>query len=313
VVRTDIVSRQQLNGTLTYAGTYTLINQASPGVYTGLPSPGAVVTRGQILYNIDNRPIPLLYGATEWRALSVGVPDGPDVKQLEQNLLALGFANSSNLIANGHFDSFDAAAVRRWQASLGLTQTGVVAMGDAIFEPGPIRIASVQPTTGMGAQPGQPVIQATSTQRVVTLPLEVSRQGLVKDGDPVVVSLPDSSTVQGTVASVGTVATASQAPGGGSGPATIQVTISLANPAAGGNLDQAPVIVSVTDKVDQGVLAVPVTALLAQPGGTYAVEVVEGHQRRAVTVTTGLFDDRGLVEVTSPDLREGMLVEVPQT
>ena len=30
-------------------------------------------------------------------------------------------------------------------------------------------------------------------------------------------------------------------------------------------------------------------------------------------VTTGLFDDRGLVEVTSADLREGMLVEVPTT
>jgi hypothetical protein len=32
-----------------------------------------------------------------------------------------------------------------------------------------------------------------------------------------------------------------------------------------------------------------------------------------VIVTTGLFDDRGLVEVTSTELREGMLVEVPTT
>jgi hypothetical protein len=54
-------------------------------------------------------------------------------------------------------------------------------------------------------------------------------------------------------------------------------------------------------------------ALLAQADGKFAVDVVENGARRAVIVTTGLFDDRGLVEVTSADLREGMLVEVPIT
>jgi hypothetical protein len=67
----------------------------------------------------------------------------------------------------------------------------------------------------------------------------------------------------------------------------------------------------VVDQVHKGVLAVPVMSLLAEPGGTYSVLVVEGSHRRSVVVTTGLFDDRGLVEVSSPDLREGMAVEVP--
>src|SRR5438309_11227177 len=62
VVRTDIVSRLQLAGTLTYAGSYTVITQAGPGVLTSLPAPGAVIPRGQIPHPVDNRPIPLING-----------------------------------------------------------------------------------------------------------------------------------------------------------------------------------------------------------------------------------------------------------
>ncbi|HEY2557473.1 MAG TPA: hypothetical protein VGI08_10225, partial [Diaminobutyricibacter sp.] len=232
-----------------------------------------------------------------------------------QNLLALGFGNSSNLIANGHFDAFDAAAVRRWQASLGVAQTGVVSLGDTIYEPGPVRIASVHPSAGMAAQPGQPVIDATSTQRAVLVALDVSREGSVKVGDLVTVLLPTSATpVTGTVSAIGTVATSTPTNNGGpAGPPSIPLSITLSDPAAAGSLDQAPVSVGVTDAVHKAVLAVPVMALIAQAGGTYAVEVVQSSVRHAVAVTTGLFDDRGLVEVTSPDLREGMLVEVPQS
>jgi peptidoglycan hydrolase-like protein with peptidoglycan-binding domain len=317
VIRTDIVSRHQLNGSLTYAGSYTVINQAGPGVYTRLPSPGAVVTRGHALYRVDSRPIPLFYGDPEWRSLAVGVADGADVKQLELNLLALGFANASNLRANGHYDWYDAAAVRRWQASLGVPQTGIVGSGDVVYEPGAIRVASVHPTAGVFAQPGQPVLEATSTEHVVTVALDVNSEGSIKVGDAVTVALPyGTNSTSGRVGAIGSVATAAPSAGSNAvGPpqASVPVTITLDDPSAGGSLDQAPVTVGVTDTLHKGVLAVPVVALLAQPGGTYAVVAVGGFQRREVTVTTGLFDDRGLVEVSGPDLREGMLVEVPQS
>jgi len=64
--------------------------------------------------------------------------------------------------------------------------------------------------------------------------------------------------------------------------------------------------------VHKGVLAVPVVPCSRSPRPV-RVEVVDGSERRLVTVTTGLFDDRGLVEVSSPGLREGMSVEVPRS
>jgi len=316
VIRTDIGSHQQLSGTLTYAGSYTLVNQAGPGVFTNLPAAGSVLTRGQVVYRVDGRPIPLFYGdAPEWRQLSPGVADGPDSYELQANLIALGLAPSV-LRADNTFDSFTAQAVRSWQASLGLPQTGIVRPGDVVYMPGAIRVTAVEPTVGMFAQPGQPVLQATSTQHAVIVQLNVALESMVKVGNAVTVSLPDGkTTAAGTVSAIGTVATA---PSGGNqnGPpqeATVTVTIALTDPAAGGTLDLAPVSVGIAGDTHKGVLAVPITALLAQPDGKYAVEVVADGRRTPVIVTTGLFDDRGLVEVAGTGLREGMLVEVPTT
>ena len=75
----------------------------------------------------------------------------------------------------------------------------------------------------------------------------------------------------------------------------------LTDPGAAGTLDQAPVTVNITTGSSQGpVLAVPVTALVAQSPGGYAVEVTgPGNTRRWVPVRPGMFDDAGgLVQVT---------------
>ena len=316
VTRTDITSRRQLLGTLTYAGSYAVINQAGPGIFTAMPAPGAVFTRGQILYRVNGRPVVLLYGDPSWRQLSVGVTDGSDIGVLQANLAALGFATGLRFTA--HYDWITAIAVRRWQASLGVAQTGIVNLADAVAMPGAIRVTTVHQTIGMPAQPGAPIMDATSTQHAVLLLLDVAQESLVKVGAPVVVALPDGkTTAPGTVSGIGTVATEPSNQNGGSNngppPATVTVTIALTDPSSGGSLDQAPVTVGIVYDVHKGVLAVPVMALLAQPAGQYAVEVVDGSERRLVTVTTGLFDDRGLVEVSSPNLHEGTSVEVPRS
>ena len=102
------------------------------------------------------------------------------------------------------------------------------------------------------------------------------------------------------VSSVGTVATTTSGPG--QSPATtIPVQVTLTDPGAAGTLDQAPVTVNITTESSPGpVLAVPVTALVAQSPGGYVVEVAgPGNTRRWVPVTPGIFDDAdGLVQVT---------------
>ena len=315
VVRTDIVSRQQLPGSLTYAGAYTVVNQAGPGVFTSLPAAGALLSRGQEAYRVNGRPIPLLYGEPAWRRLAAGISDGPDIRTLQENLVALGYGSSALRVDN-HFDWLTAAAVRRWQAALGVLQTGAVELGDAVWAPGPIRVSVSHASVGMSAQPGQVLFDATSPQHAVILPVDVTRQSLIKVGDQVTVTMPDGKTAAGTVTSVGTVAVAQGngegGPNGGPPLATITVTITLADASVGGRLDQAPVEVAIVYASHKGVLGVPVTALLAQPGGTYAVDVVENGRRHLVPVTTGLFDDRGVVEVSGTGIHEGLLVEVPQ-
>jgi hypothetical protein len=127
---------------------------------------------------------------------------------------------------------------------------------------------------------------------VVDVDLDASRQQLARVGDRVSVDLPSGRTVSGRIAEVGKVASKSQ------DETTIPVTITLRGRV--GNLDQAPVDVSLEIDRARDVLAVPVKALLARQGGGYAVEVVG---RGMVRVEPGLYAD-DLVEV-SGDLKPG--------
>jgi peptidoglycan hydrolase-like protein with peptidoglycan-binding domain len=321
VVRTDLTSTTQVTGTLGFAGSLTIIGQTAGSLFTWLPSPGAIVHRGQRLYEVDGRAVPLLFGRRpEWRTLSTGVLPGPDVAQLEANLVRLGYADRSVLTIDRHFTWQTAAALRRWQTARGAPATGTLAPGDVVYAPGPLRVKTVAAKLGSTPQPGQPVISATTTVPQVSAPLPVTLQHLVHERDAVSVTLPDgSSTARGVVASVGHVASApssgnqSQGGGpspGGEAPATVTLRVALFNPRAGGGVDAAPVIVNITSARARHVLAVPVSALVALAGGGYAVEVVHGAARRLVAVQTGLFANTR-VQVSGEGLTAGTRVQVP--
>jgi len=321
VVRADLTSTVQVSGSLGYAGSYTIVNQAPGTAFTALPAAGATIRRGQTLYEVDGAPVSLFYGARpEWRALSPGVAAGRDVAQLDRNLIALGYG--AGLAVSDCFTSATAYAVERWQAARGLPVTGTVPLGQVAYAPGPLRVTAVTPALGSPAQPGASVLTATSPAPVVLAMVPVSQEYLVGAGDDVTVTLPDGvTTTPGIVTSVSPVASAgsgsSVSPGGqataaGGGQATVPVTVRLVRTAAAGHLDQAPVTVSIVSARARDVLAVPVSALVALAGGGYAVEVVDGPARHLVAVRTGLFSQT-LVQVSGPGLAAGQRVEVPSS
>ncbi|HWB21674.1 MAG TPA: peptidoglycan-binding domain-containing protein [Gaiellaceae bacterium] len=291
----------------------TVYGQSS--TYTELPAVGAIVKRGQTLYEISGAPVVVLYGSVApWRAFMSGMSPGQDVAELNSNLRALGYGSG---LSGDAFTSETVSAIDAFQSARGLSQTGQLLLGSVVFEPGPVRVTTVTPTLGATVQAG-PVLGITSLVRQVTIALDAAQQSDLKVGDPVTITLPDNSTTPGKVSYVGTVATvpsSSDQGGGGSSSPTIEVDVTPTDPAATGHLDQAPVNVSITTGSVQNALTVPVNALLALASGGYAVEVAgAGGVHHLVGVQLGLFDDaNGLVQVTGTSLTVGTRVVVPST
>jgi len=456
VQQRDLVATDTESGTLGYAGQQTVYNRVS-GTITWLPAAGQVIHTGQTLYKVDNAPVVLFNGSTPaYRALSSGDADGPDIQELNQNLVNLGYDPSHQIAVDQTWQAATTAAVDRWQAALGETQIGIVALGQIVFLPGSQLIKSVQTVLGStggssgssassgslsatgaslisaapapqfvslttttttfssttsttttpagttgpsGTKPGsstgksggssssaqlqalvallkaevaelkksltstgsasrtgastsggasskgssgggassapsgssgtgaasassggataQAIMQTTSTQEVVTVQLDATKQTEAVVGGAVTVQLPDGSTVNGKITQVSPVAqsssSSSSASGAGAGAgssstptATIPVTITLTGHTRVSGLDQAAVSVNFAQQRANNVLSVPVTALIAVQGGGYAVQTASA-PHRLIPVTPGLFA-AGYVQISGSGIYPGLQV-----
>jgi hypothetical protein len=328
VTRQSLTEQTQEDATLGDAGSYSVVNQAQGpsggsggGTYTWLTQVGAVVRQGQVLYAVSGSPVVLLYGSTPaYRDLAEG-DTGPDVTELNTDLVTLGYVTAAGLGARSGWDYYSAETaygVELLQARLGVTGTGSLDLGAAVFVPGAIEVTGYGTSTVLGgpAAAGSVVLTASSTTPVVTIDLDASLQSEVHAGEPVGITLPDGSTTPGVVSSLSNVAISSSSgssdQGSSASGATVTVLVSLDNPKAAGSLNQAPVEVTITTGSVASALVVPVEALLAQSNGRYDVEVIGVHGHYLVPVTPGVFDDAaGLVQVTGSGLAAGQKVVVP--
>jgi hypothetical protein len=332
VERGNLSAVVSLNGSLTFraqadGSPYSVINQAH-GTYTELPDDGARVSCGDVLYRVDNQPVLLLFGTLPaYRDLYFG-DVGVDVAQLNRNLHTLGYDGRVGVDINPDDNAFTDKTERAFQFlqhDKGFRVTGKLAIGDAVFLPeSSVRIANMSVGTDSGtsatptaqpggiAQPGAPVVYATSETLEVQVDLDASQQGGVKAGDPAQITLPGNRSTHGKVDRLGTVAQVPAGQNTNAGAATIPAYISLDEPEMARGLDKAPVQVDITTDGVESALSVPVTALLGKSGGGFAVEVVrDGGQRALVPVELGLFDTAGGRVQVDGDLGEGDQVVVP--
>ncbi len=313
VERGDLVETQGVDGTLGYGDAWG-ISSAAQGTVTWLPAEGSRITRGETLYEVDEKPVTLMYGTIPlYRALGQG-DEGNDVKELEQNLAALGYTGFD---VDDNYTSATAAAVKDWQTDRGLDQTGRVDSSQIVFSSGALRVASQKVRVGDRAAQG-PLITVTPTSQIVTVNLDVADRDLARKGRAVTIDLPGGKTVKGHITSVGTVAeSASSDQNSGdqssSDSATIEVIVTIDKGQSAAGLDQAPVTVNMESSRTKDVLSVPVAALLAISDDAYAVQVIQPDgTTRMVPVDIGTFAD-GRVEVEGDGITEGTVVGVPKT
>ncbi|WP_399926453.1 peptidoglycan-binding protein [Streptomyces kanamyceticus] len=306
VERGDLSNGTQVDGTLGYAKERK-VNAGTTGTLTWCAGTGSTIRRDGRLYEVNGAPVRLMYGTEPmYRTLKPGA-EGNDVRQLEENLVALGYG--AGLAVDDTYTAGTAEAVKRWQKAHDRKQTGRVGPEQISFQPSAVRVKSAGSDVGDQVAPGRPVLSTTGSERVVRVRLDVAEGKLVKKGAKVTVTLPDGTSVGGEVAAVGKTAK----PGDDPSDKTpkIPVTVTFDDPGKVGGFDQSPVTVDLTGERRENVLSVPVNALLALPGGGFGVQVVEGGHAREVEVELGMFG-QGRVEVSGGGLRAGTKVGVPK-
>jgi peptidoglycan hydrolase-like protein with peptidoglycan-binding domain len=167
VTRRTLTESSTVDGTLGYGATLELYDRLS-GTFTWLPAVGTTVGRGGTLWRVNNQPVVLMYGSVPaYRTLQEGVGDGPDVSELNENLIDLGYDPYGEIADYEDFSEATAAAVRRFQHAEGLPETGEVELGRVVFAPGARRVAAVKvvlgqdPPGGAGAKEPTPEDQGS--------------------------------------------------------------------------------------------------------------------------------------------------------
>jgi membrane fusion protein, multidrug efflux system len=300
--RGDIQSVRSFDGEIGSTGEGPPVLNRIPGTITDITADDTKVERGEELFAVDGQPVVLLYGALPaWRDIGDGATPGADVRQLEENLDALGFDVGS---VDENFTAETRSAIDEWLESLGLPRVGVVRLGRVVFARAALTIAEPLKGVGQPVADGEEVLSTVSSEKVVVVELE--EEGQLRAGLKVAIALPGRK-LPGEVESVGR--SDADAAVAGDRPTTQAVVVPDQVGALAGLRDGGDADVEVPQESRRNVLLVPVTALIARQGGGYSVEVQLGESTRLVTVTPGLYSG-DLVEIRR-GLEDGDRVVVP--
>jgi hypothetical protein len=182
VGRRDLVATDTESGTLSYANPETVYDRLT-GTITWLPSVGQVIHQGNALFKVDGQPVTLLHGATPaYRDLNASDSPGPDVLELNRDLIALGFT-SEGIVADDVWQPATSAAVEVFQESLGQSPTGDLLLGQVVFLPGDQVVSSVEAMLGSGGGGGGGTAASTDRSGASTAEfVSLSNPGKAKPG-----------------------------------------------------------------------------------------------------------------------------------
>ncbi len=274
----------------------------SAGVVTELPTLGSTISQGQVLYRLDNEPVVLLYGSTPvYRSFTPGMSPGPDVVELEQDLIKLGYGQAYGLTANGDFNFADEQAVRAFNRAEGLPTGDTISQGNVLFEPGPVFVSAVNAGLGQSVAAGGTVVTLDLGTPLVSVQLPSGQAAGIEPGTQASVRLSAPSTVL-----AGKVTSVAASTGG-----NVQITVALSNPPANLPLTAQSVFVVFDVQVLRSAYIVPIAALVATIQGGYALEErLPGGRNRYIGVTVGALDNLdALAQVSGASLYAGMPIE----
>src|SRR5579875_319392 len=165
VQRRNLVATDTESGTLSYANQQTVYNRLS-GTITWVPQVGRVIRAGHTLFMVNNKPVLLMSGSTPaYRSLTASDVSGPDVYELNRNLVDLGY-DPDGIVIDDEWQSATTAGIDRLQYDLGETETGKLSLGQVVFLPGPQMIQTVDTTVGSTAASYDPASGGSGTEFV---------------------------------------------------------------------------------------------------------------------------------------------------
>lgn len=146
----DLSNTRSIPGTLGF-GAQRQIKGTGTATVTKLPAAGDVAAAGKPLYWVNDRPVPVFFGATPlFRKLETPGTKGSDVAVVMDNLAQLGYrvGRRPDDDTKAEFTTTVSDALKRWQKKAGLEETGTLDVGQVLVLDAPVRVASVQAQHG---------------------------------------------------------------------------------------------------------------------------------------------------------------------
>ncbi|MDJ0325504.1 peptidoglycan-binding domain-containing protein [Cryobacterium sp. PH31-AA6] len=280
-------------------------NQAV-GIITSIAiKPGEDVDQGSTLYTVGLRPVVVARGdVPAFRAIADG-SIGADVGQLQTMLSDLGYYSG---VADGKAGAYTSAAIKKWQKSLGLEESGTVEPGDVIFVPSlPTRVALDGGVIKRGATlaGGESVVQGLPPSPTFSVPVTDAQAVSMPAGTRVEITGPDGSLWESLVVAHvkdATTGSTNAILAGLDGLSICRDQCGLV-PVSGQSLLPSKVVTVETVKG----LSVPSAALITTPDGSVAV-VDKAGSLHPVTIIASA---RGISLIEG--VREGLHVRLPST